>query len=144
VSSIITAWTIPSALFVATLGQGAASADESVKPGKWEFTAHAPGSVTTSRTECITSANLLPPNARGPSAPLDANHPCKVDRTEVTGSTVRWSTSCSTADTTVHVDGVVHYRGETLDGEFTVRTTTAGRPPIDRSQEMTGRYLGPC
>ena len=100
--------------------------------------------MTMSRTGCINSDDHLPPMARGPSAPRDANRPCKVDKTEVSGGTVRWSTSCTTPQAVVHEEGVVHYHGETLNGEVTVRTTLAGHEPTARSQPITGRYLGPC
>jgi hypothetical protein len=72
------------------------------------------------------------------------DHPCKIDKTNVSGPTVSWSWSCTTADATVHSEGVVHYHGHTLDGEITVRTSTPGHPPIERSHPLMGRYLGPC
>jgi hypothetical protein len=62
----------------------------------------------------------------------------------VSGGTVRWSWSCATDKVTVQFEGVVHYHGETLDGELTMRTNTADQPPIEKSQSVTGRYLGPC
>jgi hypothetical protein len=156
-------WIIAVAMYGARLGASAADAEDQIKAGNWESTTQVPGvtqlppgmqpqagvqvgpsGMTMSRTECISSDNPLPPMAPGPSAPRDASHPCKIDKTDVSGGTVRWSTTCATADTTVHVERVVHYNGEALDGEFTVRTMITGRSPIDRSQQLTGRYLGPC
>jgi hypothetical protein len=105
-----------------------------------------PNGMTISHTECTSSDNPLPAMARGPSAPQDANRPCKADKTEVSGGTVSWSWTCATA--AINSEGVIHYHdhGETLDGEYTVHTSTAGHPPIERSvsQSVTGRYLGPC
>ncbi len=152
------------ALLVASLWAGVAeAADDQIKVGKWEFSVLVPGvtqlppgmenqagvklgpvGMTVSRTGCTTSDNALPPMARGPSTPRDADHPCKIDKTDVSGDTVRWSWSCTTEKATFQSEGVVHYHGETLDGELTTRTSTAGHPPIEKSQSLTGRYLGPC
>jgi hypothetical protein len=156
-------WIIAVAMYGARLGASAADAEDQIKAGNWESTTQVPGvtqlppgmqpqagvqvgpsGMTMSRTECISSDNPLPPMARGPSAPRDASHPCKIDKTDVSGGTVRWSTTCTTGDTTVHVEGVVRYHGETLDGEFTVRTAAIGHPPIERSHSLTGRYRRPC
>lgn len=142
----------------------AARAEDVVKPGRWEFSATVPGShlppevqpspgmqmregpdgVTFTRTECITTADPLPPMARGTTAPRDPDHPCKIDKTEVDGGTVKWSTTCATPQITVHQEGIVRYRGETLDGELTLRSTRPEHPPIERTQPLKGRYLGPC
>ncbi|HEX6441770.1 MAG TPA: DUF3617 family protein [Stellaceae bacterium] len=131
---------------------GAVSAEEAFKPGKWEFAAVVPEAGAAigpntpgfGRTQCITAANPLPPMARGPAAPSDENHPCKVERTEVNGATVSWSVTCATPQTIVTIDGIVRYHGMTADGQYTVRTAVAGRPPVDRATSLTGRYLGPC
>jgi hypothetical protein len=151
------------ALLAAEQAASAARADDQIKAGKWEFSVLVPGvthlspemqqqpgvqitpdGMTMSRTGCINSDDPLPPMARGPSAPRDANRPCKVDKTEVSGGTVQWSTSCTTPQVVVHEEGVVHYHGETLNGEVTVRTTLAGHEPTASSQPITGRSLGPC
>jgi hypothetical protein len=88
--------------------------------------------MTMDRAACTNSDNPLPPMACGPSAPTDANHRCKIDMTNVSGVTLSWSWLCTTAEATVHSDDVVHCHGETLDGEFTIRTSTAGHPPTER------------
>jgi hypothetical protein len=103
-----------------------------------------PDGMTVSRTGCITSDNPLPPMARATSTPRDADHPCRIDKTDVSGDTVRWSGSCATDKVTLQSKGIVHYHGETLDGELTLRTSSAGHLQIEKSQAMTGRYLGPC
>ena len=150
-------------ILAAGLGASAVLAEDQIKAGKWEFSALAPGvtrvrsgvqlppgtqigpaGMTFSHTECISPDNPLPPMAREPSALTDANHSCKIDKTEVSGGAVSWSMTCTTTQTTIHEEWIVHYHGETLDGEFTVRVTNAGRPPIERSQPLTGRYLGSC
>jgi hypothetical protein len=156
--------TVTVVLLVASLWAGVAeAADDPIKVGKWEFSVLVPGvtqlppgmenqagvklgpdGMTVSRTGCTTSDNPLPPMARGPSTARDVDHPCKIDKTDVSGDTVHWSWSCTTEKATFQSEGVVHYHGETLDGELTTRTSTAGHPPIEKSQSLTGRYLGPC
>jgi Protein of unknown function (DUF3617) len=149
------------ALLTAGLGARAAGADVQIKAGKWEFTVQVPGvtklppglaqvpgvhvgpgGMTISHTECTRVDSPLPRMARGPAA----GQPCKADadKTDVNGGRVRWSWGCATAKATVHSEGVLHYHGETVDGEYTLRTSLSGHPPFEKSQSFTGRYLGPC
>ena len=102
-----------------------------------------PGGTTFSRTGCISSDNPLPPMARESSVSA-ANHPCTIDKTEVSGGTVSWALTCTAPQVTLHEEWIVHYHGETLDGNFTIRSALGGHSPIERSQPITGRYLGPC
>jgi hypothetical protein len=74
----------------------------------------------------------------------DANGPCEANNIEVSGSMVSWSWSCAGAKATIHWRGVVRYHSDTLDGELAVRTALTGQPPIEKTQPVTGRYLGPC
>jgi hypothetical protein len=39
---------------------------------------------------------------------------------------------------------IMHYHGDTMDGQFTFRSNTPGHPPIEKTMQLTGRYLGPC
>ena len=138
-----------------------AGAEDVIKAGKWEYSSVpggtwplagvppsnvrvGPEGLTFFNSACITAANPLPPMARGPSVPKDADHPCAVDKTEVNGGTVSWSTTCATPRVTFNVEGTVHYHGETLDGELVTRLTTTGHPPLESTRPMQGRYLGTC
>jgi hypothetical protein len=141
---------------------GAAGTEDPFKSGKWEISATAPGErlppgmppspgvrdapegVTFSRTACITVADPLPPMARGPSTPTDPSHPCKIDRTAVAGGMVNWSMTCVTPQVTIREVGFVHYHGVMLDGKFTLSSARPGQPPIEKTQILKGRYLGPC
>jgi hypothetical protein len=141
---------------------GTVCAETTIEPGEWEFSSTVPEATqlppgmqsspgvragpegtTFSRTECIAADNPLPPMARGRSAPGDGNS-CAVDRTDVNGDTVSWSTTCTTPRITIHIEGTAHYHGETLDGVFVIRSKTPDGPPIERTQQLRGRYLGPC
>ena len=58
--------------------------------------------------------------------------------------TLSWSVTCATPKITVHQEWIVHYHGDTMDGQVTLRSITPDHPPIERTQQLTGRYLGPC
>ena len=140
----------------AILGTCAAQADDAVRPGKWAFSAvvsepSAPlgaglgsNGLALRETECIASDNPLPPMARGPSTPRYGQQACKIDQTNVSGGTVSWSMTCTMPQIMINVDGVVHYHGVTVEGEYTVHGVIPGQPPIDRTTPVTGLYLGPC
>ena len=143
-------------ILFATLGTCAAQADDAIRPGKWAFSAIVsettapPGAELRSNglalreTECIASDDPLPPMARGPSTPRYGQQACKINKTNVSGGTVSWSMTCAMPQIMINVDGVVHYHGVTVEGEYTVHGVIAGQPPIDRTMPVTGLYLGPC
>jgi hypothetical protein len=67
-----------------------------------------------------------------------------MDRTDISGGTLSWSVTCATAKFTVHEEWIVHYHGQTMDGQVTLQSTTPDHPPVETTQQVTGRYLGPC
>ncbi len=71
-------------------------------------------------TVCIASDDPLPPMARGPSTPRYGQQACKIDKTNISGGTVSWSMTCAMPQIIINVDGVVHYHGVTVEGEYTV------------------------
>src|SRR6516164_9715250 len=143
-------------ILFATLGTCAAQADDTIRPGKWAFsavvseaTAPLGAELRSNRlalrgTECIASDDPLPPMARGPSTPRYGQQACKIDKTNVSGGTVSWSMTCAMPQIMINVDGVVHYHGVTVEGEYTVHGTIPGQARIDRTIPVTGLYLGPC
>jgi len=143
-------------ILFATLGTCGAQADGTIRPGKWAFSAvvsdaTAPlgaewrsNRLALRETECIASDDPLPPMARGPSTPRYGQQACNIDKTNVSGGTVSWSMTCSMPQIMVNVDGVVHYHGVTVEGEYTVHGVIPGRPPIHMTMPVTGLYLGPC
>jgi len=140
----------------ATQGTCAAQADDAIRPGKWAFSAvvseaTAPfgaelrsNRLALRETACIASDDPLPPMARGPSTPRYGQQACKIDKTNISGGTVSWSMTCAMPQIMINVDGVVHYHGVTVKGEYTVHGVIPGQPPIDRTMPVTGLYLGPC
>ena len=143
-------------ILFAILGTCGAQGDDTVKPGKWAFSAVVPeprtplgaelgsNGLALRKTECITSDDPLPPMARGPSTPRYGHQACKIDQTNVSGGTVSWSMTCTMPQIIINVDGVVHYHGVTVEGEYTVHGVIPGQPPIDKTMPVTGLSLGPC
>ena len=146
---------IPVFLLFASLGN-AAGAENAIKFGNWEYSATASGvtqlppgvqpspdlrlgpeGLTFSRTRCITSAEP-------PLPPIKAGEPCKMDKTDVNGGTLSWSVTCATPEITIHQEWIAHYHGETMDGQVTTRSTTSDHPSVETTQQIKGRYLGPC
>jgi hypothetical protein len=142
------------ALLAAGFGTSAAGADDQIKVGKWEFIVQVPGltklplalaqvpgvrvgpgGMTLTHTECTRADNPLPRM----TGVLIAGQPCKVGKRDVNGGTVRWSWDCATTKAAIHSEGVLHYHGEMADGAYAVRTSLPGRPPLERSQSVTGR-----
>jgi hypothetical protein len=133
-----------------------AGAEDEIKSGNWEYSVTAPGitqlprgmqpspdrrlgpeGLTVIRTRCITAADPFPPKPAG--------EPCKMDKTHVNGGTLSWSVTCSTTPKiTVHQEWIVHYHGETMDGQVTSRSTTPDHTPVESTTQLQGRYLGPC
>ena len=132
-----------------------AGAEDEIKSGNWEYSVTASGitqlprgmqpspeirlgpeGLTVIRTRCITAANPFPPT--------HAVEPCKTNKTNVNGGTLSWSVTCTTPKITVHQEWMVHYHGETMDGQVTSRSTTPDHTPVESTTQLKGRYLGPC
>ena len=141
-------------LCLAAVSTSTASAEDTIKFGKWEYLVTDPGvtrlpsgmqpspnmrlgpeGLTFISTRCIT--------ATGPF-PMQDTDVCKVEKTDVNGGTLLWSVNCTAPKFTTHQEWVLHFHAETMDGQFTVRITMPDHPPIERTQQVNGRYLGPC
>ena len=153
---------------VAMLASGIAlAAEDTLKPGRWQFTteirgpkppslpagAKLPpgvqmrpdGSMTMTNTVCVNAQNPMPvgpppnPPQGGPGQPN-----CKLDRMERSGGDARWAMSCTGPQGTTHAEGEAHYRGDTMQASLQSRITAPNQPPADVTQRTTGRYLGAC
>ncbi|HEX6443067.1 MAG TPA: DUF3617 family protein [Stellaceae bacterium] len=158
---IIAAW----ALAVAAIH--AADAQTAIKAGKWEYTVTMqmpnmpqlppgvkpppnvqaqPGAdgMTITHVSCLNSGDPTAElrRARGPQGSAEGQ--CKVERLKQEGATVSWASTCTMPEATVHSEGSAHYDGDRMEANFTTRTTHASGPPIQVSQHVNGRYVGPC
>lgn len=140
----------------------AVHAQDAIRPGKWEYTVTMqmpnppqlppgvqlpPNVQTQSGAGGITVTSCV--NTNDPTAELRRPHgssegQCKVDRLQRSGSTITWASSCTTPEATVHSEGTAHYNGDRMEANFTTRTIHANGAPIQTSQQVAGRYLGPC
>ena len=149
--------TTPVFILVTGMAMSAAGDETAIKSGNWEYSAAVAGvtqlppgmqpspdirlgpeGLTFNKTRCITTAD--------PFSPMH-DHPgeeCKIDKTDVNGGTLSWYVTCTTPKITIREDWIEHYHGETMDGQFTLRSTMPVRPPIERTQQLKGHYLGPC
>lgn len=141
-----------------------AEAQDAFRPGKWEYTIttrmpNVPqlppgvqlppnvqmqaGGMTATHTSCINSndptAELSKP--RGPRA---AESRCTVERMTRAGGTISWATTCTSPDATVRTEGNARYQGDRMEADTKTRTTQPNGAPIEVSNHIAGRYLGPC
>jgi Protein of unknown function (DUF3617) len=134
-----------------------ASAAETIKPGRWEFTSQMqmPGGAQ------MPSGTSLPPGVQarpggGMSAthtscinpdravPTDPRPECRVERMQRNGATIVWSSSCTTGQGVLRSDGVAHYAGNSMEATLTTHVPGHGGAVMDTKQHITGRYLGAC
>jgi hypothetical protein len=149
----------------AIVGGAALAAEDTLKPGKWEFVTeiHGPkppplppggklppgvqmrpdGGMNVTHSVCVNAKNpapLGPP--KPPQGPGQPN--CKLDKMERNGGDVHWAMTCSGQQGTTHAESDAHYRGDTMDADVRTHTAAANGTPADVTQHTTGRYLGPC
>jgi hypothetical protein len=148
-------WTTAVFILLAGIMTYPAGAEDEIKFGNWEYSVTAPGirelprgmqpspdiqlgpeGLTVIRTRCITAADPFPPTPAGA--------PCKIDKTNLNGGTLSWSATCTPPKITVHQEWIVHYHGETMDGQVISRSTTPDHTPVESTTQLKGRYLGPC
>lgn len=152
---------------LAVVAAGGADAQTLIKPGEWEYTVTmqmpnmpqlpagvklppnvqtqpGAGGMTVTHASCLNSGDPTEElrGQRGPQGSAEGQ--CKVERLKQEGATVSWASTCTMPEATVHSEGTAHYNGDRMEADFTTRTTHAGQSPIQVSQHVNGRYLGPC
>jgi hypothetical protein len=149
-------------LIAAALPAGAA---DGIRPGKWEYTVttqmpnmpqvppgapvppHAQmpagGGMTATHTSCVTSNDPAAELSR-PHGPAAAQSRCNVERIDRTGGTVSWVTACTTPSGVSRSEGKARYTGERVEADSRTRTTHQSGAPLEVSNHIVGRYLGPC
>jgi hypothetical protein len=101
------------------------------------------GSVHVTHSVCVSAKN--PPPLGPPKPPSGPGQPnCKLDKMERTGGDVHWAMTCSGQQGTTHAEGEAHYRGDTMDASTKTHTAGVNGPPVDMTENTTGRFLGAC
>lgn len=148
----------------AMLASGPAyAADDTLKPGKWEFVTDIhgpkppplpagqklppgveirPDGMHVTQSVCVSAKNPAPV---GPPPQAEANKAgCKLEKMERNGGDAQWAMTCSGQQGTMHAEGEAHYRGDTMQASTRSHVTAPNQPPADVTQSTSGRYLGAC
>lgn len=134
------------------------------KPGRWEYTTTmqmpgmaampklpegvqlppgvtmpqmGPKGLTSSFQQCVTGEEAIPRNENG-------REDCTVTKQERKGNTVRWAATCNTPQGKAEGEGSVTYQGDSMQGNFRFKGQDGRGQPFEMTQQMSGRYLGPC
>src|SRR5215468_3550891 len=79
--------------------------------------------MTSMSTKCITATDPI-------GFPID--EPCKIDKIDLNGGTLRWSVICTKPPATATLEWIEHYHGETMDGQVNNRTTLFRRRSCEK------------
>lgn len=138
---------------------------DSVRPGKWEYTVTTQmpgglpqlppgvklppnvqvptqgvgGGMTQTHTTCIAGGDPTEELRR----PRGASK-CTMDRMQRSGGSIVWAMTCATQNGTLHSEGTGRYTADTLEVSIKSRTIARQGMPLEVSNHVTGRYLGPC
>lgn len=123
-----------------------AGADDAIKFGNWEYSMAEPEitqlprgvylspSMILQDTRCITATDPIG---------FAIHKPCKIDKIELNGGTLRWSVICTKPPATTTLEWIEHYHDETMDGQANQRTNWPDHL-YEKTQTVQGRYRGPC
>ena len=123
-----------------------ARADDAIKFGNWVYSMIVPEitqlprdvylspRMTFQDTRCITATDPVGFATHGP---------CKIDKIDLHGGTLRWSVICTMPPATTTLEWIEHYHGDTMDGQVNHRTNWPDHL-YEKTQTLQGRYLGPC
>jgi hypothetical protein len=142
----------------------AAGAQNAIKPGKWEFWTvgskipePSPGTQLPPSVRwgpegmitsvCISETDLPAPHTHTPTDEkrLGKGY-CDLDTTtDAAAATRSVSMNCAwSSGTTSHMEGVMHFHDDTLDGTAASRYSQPNFPTREHSYLIRGRYVGPC
>lgn len=95
-----------------------------------------PRGITSTFQRCITNEDLVPKDDKG-------KEQCTVTKMDRKGNTVNWAASCQTPQGPAKSEGTATYTGDAMEATMRVTGNAEGRP-FEMTQNMKGRYLGPC
>lgn len=114
-----------------------------LKEGLWEFSTkvemkgvHQSMPATVVR-QCVTNTNPVPQTK-------DKDFDCKITDQKTSGNMIRYAMECKGSQGVMQTTGTMTYAGNAMDGSSTTTFKMKGQPPIQMSNIMKGKYLGPC
>ncbi|HON59514.1 MAG TPA: DUF3617 family protein [Smithella sp.] len=114
-----------------------------LKEGLWDFTTQVqikgmPKTMpATTFRQCVTKSNPVPQNK-------DKSFDCKITNQNISGDTISYSMECKGDQGVMQTTGKTTYSGNTMEGSSTTVFKMKGQPPMQMSNTMKGKYLGPC
>lgn len=158
------------AMLAALAAYAGAAQAEGVKPGQWEYQTEMtiPGTSLPPGTQLpkLPEGVQLPPGMSMPQmsadgmtqrmsfrscvtetepVPMDrsGDHDCTLTRMDRKGDSISWAMECRTPEGPMTGEGHGTYRGERMDAVIRMNGTANGRP-LEMTQKLQGRYVGPC
>lgn len=91
--------------------------------------------MTMSFEHCVKDSDLVPRQERDE---------CKTTKMDRKGNTVTWAAVCDSPQGKMNAEGSATYDGDTMTSTTHMTGTDRRGRPIDVTQKIKGRYLGPC
>ncbi|HEX4896113.1 MAG TPA: DUF3617 family protein [Solimonas sp.] len=135
-----------------------AASAEGLREGQWEYrsTMQVPGMPALPRLpeglqlpqtgpqgmsmtyrHCVSAADPVPRDPEGMRS-------CKTTRLDRQGNTLHWAATCTTPYGTAEAEGQAQYQGDRMEGRMQLRGRDGRGQPFAMTQQLSGRYLGPC
>ncbi|WP_084197564.1 DUF3617 domain-containing protein [Solimonas soli] len=95
------------------------------------------GGMQMSFERCISNADLLPRDEQ-------TQERCKITKMERHGDTVDWASVCETPRGPMNATGTAVYSGDRMTSTTHITGSARQGRPIDVTQTIAGRYVGPC
>ena len=130
-------------LSIAACGGG--QSGPNMKEGLWEITVKMdmPGMPMPMPPQtyrhCLTKKDMVPKTQEQPG---QTN--CREVKRDVKGDTVSWVIECTAPEGAVTSSGTVTYRGDAMEGAVKVRVPDGKRGTMEMTQQMNGKWVGPC
>lgn len=96
-----------------------------------------PQGITTNFQQCVTEDQAIPRNEKG-------REDCTMTKQERKGNTFTWAATCNTPQGKADGEGTVTYQGDSMQGSMRIKGKDEQGRPFEMTQQMSGRYLGPC
>jgi hypothetical protein len=114
-----------------------------LKKGLWEITSQLEFKGTSQSTppttirRCITKSESVPQNK-------DKRYDCKTTSQKIEGNTVSYTVECKNKGGMMETSGTTTYTDNSMNGASTANSKMKGRPEIQITNKIKGKYIGVC